>query len=105
MPKFTFKEKLREKKDFERLFKYRKCFFISNFIIYICPNGLAFSRLGISIKRTVAKAYKRNRMKRLIREFFRLNKPNNNYDILIVVRQDFGNKKLAEVSEELRKLW
>lgn len=45
-----------------------------HFRILICPNNLMKQRLGITTSRKVGPATKRNRVRRLLREFFRLNK-------------------------------
>jgi len=46
-------------------------------VIYACPNELDHSRLGVSVGKTAGNAVIRNKLKRLIREAFRLNQ----YDI------------------------
>lgn len=38
------------------------------------PNRLGFSRLGLSISARAGAAVERNRLKRLLREFFRINR-------------------------------
>lgn len=55
------------------------------------PNGLGYCRLGLSVARRVGNAVKRNRIKRLLREAFRLTQHDlvagqAGYDIVVVVR-------------------
>jgi ribonuclease P protein component len=60
----------------------------SPLVAYSLPNTLGHPRLGISISRHVGSAPKRNRIKRLLREAFRLH-PHDlpvGYDLVIVVR-------------------
>jgi len=56
--------------------------------VYALPNDLGHARLGISIGRRVGTAPKRNRIKRLLRESFRLMQHEipGGYDFVIVVR-------------------
>ena len=57
-------------------------------VLYSRPNGLAQSRLGISIGRAAGTAVKRNRIKRLVREAFRLLRRDlpTGYDLIVVIR-------------------
>src|SRR5437763_9146341 len=56
--------------------------------IYAKANDLAHCRLGISISRKVGTAVRRNRIKRLLRESFRLMQHDlpRGYDLVVVVR-------------------
>jgi ribonuclease P protein component len=52
------------------------------------PNGLPHPRLGLSVPRRVGTAVVRNRVKRFIREAFRLSQHDwpRGYDVIVVVR-------------------
>ena len=52
------------------------------------PNDLPHTRLGLSVSRRVGTAPRRNRIKRLLREAFRLHRHDcpRGYDLVIVVR-------------------
>jgi len=67
------------------------------FIAFFKPGRFNSPRLGITITRKVGKAAQRNRIKRLVREYFRLNRQhlNQNWDINIVAK-----KKAADLSSE-----
>ena len=54
----------------------------------VLPNGLALSRYGFSVSKRVGKAVKRNRVKRLLREFLRTMPLKPGFDIVFVARAD-----------------
>lgn len=76
MRKFDLKKshKILKRHDFVFLSKYGKKFQDSYFIIIYKQDGSDHSRLGITVSKRVGNAVLRNRLKRLIREYFRLNK-------------------------------
>ena len=56
--------------------------------VYALPNDLGHPRLGMSVNRKVGTAVRRNRIRRLIRESFRLLQHDfpQGYDVVVVVR-------------------
>ena len=73
--------------------------------VYARANGLPHSRIGLSVPRHVGTAPRRNRIKRLLRESFRLtqNELPKGYDWIIVVRRH-EPLKLAEYQDILGDL-
>ncbi|MBQ9118117.1 MAG: ribonuclease P protein component [Clostridia bacterium] len=76
--------RLKKEKDFQRVFhKGKRLFSPSLTMIYFPSNAL---KMGISIGKKHGKSVQRNRIKRLIREAFRLNAPmiKGNYFIVLI---------------------
>jgi len=75
-----------------------------SFILFIQQNKNTFHRLGIVVKKEVGPATFRNRMKRYIREFFRLHKHliRGSFDIVLLVKKGCLINRYKEVEEELR---
>ena len=70
---FPKSKKLRSNEQFRRVFKNRVRASDTLLLVYTMPNGLDIARLGISVGKACGNAVTRNRVKRLIREAFRLN--------------------------------
>lgn len=71
---FTKKERLLKPGDFVRVLKYGRKTQTESFRLAVLSNSLGNNRLGISVSAKVAGSVRRSRIKRLIREFFRINK-------------------------------
>ena len=89
---------LPRKNRLTRFFRSNKTVFEPGLKIFYAPNGLDFSRFGISIQSGVfKKAVWRNRCKRLIREFLRKNlvdfKPG--FDVWILIQASKQESRLA----------
>jgi len=87
-PHFRRRHRLSKDRDFQRVFDARMRKTAGPMTLYTRPNGLLNSRLGLSVGRRVGNAVRRNRLKRLIREAFRLNRPHfpAPYDMVVVLR-------------------
>jgi ribonuclease P protein component len=108
MMRFSFKKEDRILKRSEFLELARSGRQLKNdcFIAFIKPGRLDRPRLGITITRKVGKAAQRNRIKRLVREYFRLNRQqlNQNWDINIVAKQkatDLSSEKVYSFLQDL----
>ncbi|SHE61849.1 ribonuclease P protein component [Marinitoga hydrogenitolerans DSM 16785] len=103
--KETFKkrERIHFKNDFDKVFSCGKRHINEYFVVVYTKNNLTYTRIGITIKRKFGKAYKRNKLKRYIREIYRRNKGlfPQDYDIVFLPRKklskDFDNMSFDDI--------
>ena len=81
----------------------RKKFDTEHFLLILRKNNKDARRLGLVVGRKVGGAVSRNRIKRLIREFFRLNKEKipESSDLIVLAKKDIRIKGYREVLDEL----
>ena len=92
---------LHSSKDFLKLLKGGKRLGLEGFELIYGPNGLGYPRIGYIVSKKVSsKAVKRNRIKRIFREYFRHNKPLfGSNDIIFVCKKDISSWNLKMVGE------
>ena len=77
-----------------------------HFVLLVLENSVKNSRLGITVTRKVGNAVERNRLKRVVREFFR--KSNNEYPVMdysIIVKRGSTFLSSSEITIELNNLF
>ncbi len=97
-------ERIRRRADFLRISKEGVKYQTEHFRVFICPNRQSLRRLGITVGKRVGAAVERNRLKRLIREFFRLNKEAllSSSDFVITAKEGAAKLNFWQVSKELK---
>lgn len=95
--KFAKKEHILKTRDFSKVYRKGSSRRAGNLVLYRLPNGLEYSRIGFSISsKRAALATRRNRIRRVLREIFRLSKKDfkKGFDIVMVLRKDFAGRIL-----------
>ena len=102
---FTRRERLAQKREFDRVFAEGRSFRTPEIIVRASPNGLPHSRIGLSVGRRLGGAVRRNRIKRLLREAFRLNKQRLAVacDLVIIPRAQWRDLSLRAIEPAFRK--
>ncbi len=97
---------LRKTGEFNRVYRQGRRLHGRGFSLIYVANDLPWNRLGISVHRKTGGAVRRNRIKRIVRETFRLHRdifpPSS--DIVCTVRPDFGPDSPAAMLTAVRRL-
>lgn len=77
---------IKDNAEFQKVLKSGKWFGAEYIVIYVLPNNKEDNRIGVAVGKKAGKSVVRNRLKRLIREAYRLNTEQieKGFDIVIV---------------------
>ena len=86
--RFPREMRLQRNRDFQQVMRRRRSASNYALIIYASPNGLPYSRLGLTVSRRVGPAVVRHQWKRHLREVFRCRRGEMpvGYDIVAIPR-------------------
>jgi ribonuclease P protein component len=97
---------LKKNYEFVRIYKKGKFFAGKYLVIYIMNNRQRINRLGITVNKKAGKSVRRNRIKRLIRENYRLYEEFilGSHDIVFFARATEDEYSFKEIRKEMRFL-
>ena len=101
-----FTESLKSNFDFQKVYKSGKSFGNKYLVIYTLENNSDKNRLGISVSKKVGNSVVRHRLKRLIKESYRLheNMFNSGLDIVVIARKNSDACDFAGIESALLHL-
>ncbi len=97
---------LKENHLFRRLYSKGKSAASPSLAVYVRPNHHRQSRLGVTVGAKVGKAVRRNRVRRRIREAYRIHEARMlpGWDIVVVARIRSAHVPYAEIERDLLRL-
>jgi len=100
------KEKIRKRAEYLSIYQQGTRTHSRHFTIISQENQKGYGRIGITVSKKVGDAVRRNRIKRLLKEFFRLNKTRfiTSQDIVIIGKKGIPRLGYRDIYEELAGL-
>ena len=98
-----FSESLKKNKDFYKVYNNGKSFANRYLVMYVLENHTPNNRLGISVSKKVGNSVIRHRVKRLIKESYRLHEEmfNSGLDIVVIARATAKDKNYEAIESAL----
>ena len=103
---FDKTRRLLTKENYNAVFETAKKITSSDFLFLYRLNTIGHARLGLALsKKMIRKAHDRNRLKRMLRETFRLQTGLPPVDVIVLAKFGVGNKEHTIVRVNLEKSW
>ena len=98
--------RLCQNKSFQAVYRSGKSYANKFLVLYVLPNRSAQRRIGFAAGKRLGPAVVRNRLKRLLREAYRLHQSEiiNGVDLVLVARQPLVKAGLAPVTKAFLEL-
>jgi ribonuclease P protein component len=108
--RFRWSDRLHHRREFTTVFKNGRRFTASGLVLWVYKDPESSERgprLGLAITRESGNAVQRNRIKRLLREIFRLNKSTLELgaDLVFVSRTPFPKVSYQTLEPIVKTLW
>ena len=99
-------ESLKKNQDFQTVYKKGKSNANKYLVMFIVENNLDRNRIGISVSKKVGNSVIRHRLKRLIKESYRLNETlfKSGFDIVVVARTTAKDRTYRDIESALLHL-
>lgn len=110
---FPARLRIKQRREFLQVQRGGRKHHVRHFIVFVAPRKPAAeqaevppTRLGITVTRKIGNAVTRNRIKRLVREVFRLNRNRlpEGIDLVWVAKQQAAQASFADVLEDFEAL-
>ncbi|MCL2662892.1 MAG: ribonuclease P protein component [Oscillospiraceae bacterium] len=100
-------ESLTKNYEFKRLYNKGRSAASKYAVVYCARNNIAANKLGITVSTKLGGAVQRNRIRRRLKEIYRLNELNfrKGYNIVIVARYGSRDAKLKDLESSLLYLF
>ncbi len=104
--RFRKEERLRKRSEFLKTQRKGQRRSGKYMVVYACPNGTDFTRIGLTVARKVGNSVTRSIWKRRLRETFRTHKQDfpAGYDFVVIVKAGFEPVSVQVLKEELLRL-
>ena len=101
-----FTESLKKNRDFQRVYREGKSAANRYLVMYVRENSLPKNRVGISVSKKVGNSVMRHRLKRLVREGYRLQEScfRTGLDVVFVVRVNARDSAYNEIERAVYQL-
>lgn len=102
----VFTDSLKKNSDFQCVYQSGKSYGNKYLVIYTLKNDTDRNRLGISVSKKVGNSVVRHRIKRLIKESYRLHEDmfNSGLDIVVIARKESNACDYASIESALLHL-
>ena len=94
---------LQKNRDFQYIYDYGVSYANKYLVMFVMPNQSEINRVGISVSKKVGNSVIRHRIKRLIKESYRLHEEmfNSGLDIVVIARASAKDKKYEAIESAL----
>lgn len=97
--------RLKRNNQFRYIFKKGERVSTEHFTLFVVKSKFEGWKMGMSVSKKIGKANKRNKLKRRIREIFRLSNVKEHRNYVILAREGAAELDYHQIESEIRKLF